>query len=163
MDLRPLVDAFNYFGNIYKRNSTKTGRDYDLCGRYATISRCIVIGLPSSYFASTTLYHLATKSAGIMANNVKPSVYFPLLDHYGTFGSVLNHILDISDMYFAVITLFPYEITIYLVIANIMLTSAVISRDLDDLKVALLNPETAQQTKRTKLSEIIRSLPIFIE
>lgn len=164
MDLRPLADVFNYFGNIYKKNSKKCARDFDLCQRFSKISKFIVIGMPSVYFTVVTLFHLAKFSTGIMAGHVKPTVfYFPILDHCGLFGVILTHILNVFDTYFTITLASPFEMLLYVLTANIMLNSMVIVRDLDDLKMSLLRPETSQRENERKLIEVIQSIRTFIE
>lgn len=98
-----------------------------------------------------------------MTGHVKALViYLPLLDNSGLFGLTLTHILNIIDTYMSAIVFVPFEMIMYLVIANIMLNSAVITRDIDDLKVALLNPENCEREKWRRLLEIIQSLQTFI-
>lgn len=164
IDLRPLADVFNHFGNIYKQNSRRIARDYELCEKYAKINRYIVIGMPIVYFVNITAYRGATLIAGIMTGGVTSSVvYFPLLDRSGIFGLVLIHIVNNVCAYVVMATLVPLEVLLYVVTANIMLFSTVITRDFDDLKMSLESSETSQRENKRKLIEIIRSVQTFIE
>lgn len=159
MDMRSLVDVFDHFANIYKKNSKRIERDFDLCERFAKISRYFVIGMPIFYLSNAALFNLAIYCANLMGTEDRlrpPIAYFPILDR-SIIGLIITHILNNFEIEICVITFLPYEMAIYLVIANIMLNSEVIARDLDDLKVVLQNPKTTPLEKKTRLSEIVRS------
>lgn len=159
MDLRPLVDILNQFSKIYKKNSQKTERDYELCKMYAEISRYIVIGIPICVYALGSLYVLAAYYEGFMSGNVTPPahIYFPIIDQLGRCGVILTHVLNTVNMYGGGTFLIPFEILTYIVFANFTLSSMVIRKDLDDLKVALENPTTVHREIRWRLLEIIKS------
>lgn len=164
MDLRPLTDVFDHFAKMYKKNSQNTERDFDLCERYSTISQYIVIGIPIAYWSDLVFYHLATYSTAIILEDAEPALtFFPLLDYSGMFGLILTNILNMACAYVVLTTLIPLDMIIYMVAANFMLNSAVITRDLDDLKVALLNTEKSERQTRRRLLEIIQTLRTFIE
>lgn len=159
MDLRPLVDILNHLADIYKKNSKKSDRDYDECRKYAEISHDIVIGIPTGFALMVAVYQGIAIVNGWMLGDLKASanIYFPFLDQCGSFGLILTILFNIVCTYVCGLTLLPYEITTYLVFANITLISTVIERDLGDLKAALENPRTTRYEIKQKLLAIIRS------
>lgn len=158
MDLEPLVGIMKHFETIYKKNSNKNNRDYDLCERYAKISRYIVIGIPGFLYAIGFLNVSASYFDGWMSGNMTPPthVYYPLME-FGKVGVLLTNLLGSIAILGFGIPYLPFEILCYIVFANVTLCSTMIRRDLDDLKVVLDNPEAIQQEIKRRLLEIIKS------
>lgn len=158
MDLRSLVDVFKHFASIYKNNSKGDERDYDLCRKYAALSQRIVFGVLLGYVAVVLVFQGSAYCVGFISGDLKPinSIYFPLLDQMGKFGSILTHLTNIVNMDTSLATLIPFEMITYLVFANIMLSSSVIKREIDDFRVILESPETTEHEIKRKLFQIIR-------
>lgn len=158
MDLEPLVDILKHFEEIYKKNANEYDRDYDLCKKYAKISRYIVIGIPGFLYSIAVLYISAAYYDGFVTGKVTPPthVYLPFMD-LGQFGVILTNLLGSIAIIGAGIPFLPFEILSYVVFANVSLSSTVIRRDLSDLKVVLDNLETTHQEVKRRLLEIIKS------
>lgn len=158
MDLRPLVDILRCFTQIYEKNSSKSCRDFDICKQYATISRYIVVVISVVYFIVATLYQSASYLEGMLTGVWKPptNIYFPFIDRIGICGIIVTHILNIVCNDLCGIALISFDMIIYLVVANIMLNSTVIERELIDLKITLETLDSSGCDVKEKLIAIIQ-------
>lgn len=165
MDLRSLVDILNHFAKVYKRNSKPNERDYDLCQSYAALSRSIVIAVPIVYNLVLLFYQLPKLYQYLITGDLEPTigVYFPKMDQLGLLGAIFTNAFNIGAAYAAGSVLIPIDMIIYLVFANIMLSSAMIQREVEEWRMVLEIPDSSEQEIKRKAAEIIQMHQVYNE
>lgn len=165
MDLRHFVDILKHFAKIYKRNSRECERDYDLCKSYAALSRSIVIAVPIAYSFVVFGYQAPKVYEYLITGDLIPTlgVYFPKMDQFDWLCVIFTNTFNVGAAYATISVVIAIDMMIYLVFANVMLSSTVIRREIDKWKMVLEDPESTKEQMKRKAVEIIQMHQIYNE
>lgn len=151
------MTVLDYILGFHRRNSSKQMRDYDLCKRYAIFSRYFVIIVIMSYAIIFQLYQSPKYYNYFVLGEIQPSMgaYVPFVEDVDEGGLELIQIYNIIVGIILGFFLGCFDAVVYLVFANMTIIPTVLSRDIDDLRTILENPEVSLKEIKMKMREII--------
>lgn len=156
-DLKYVIKIIDFLSNIFKNNSKRISRDYDLCCRYARLSKAIIIAVPITYITVGTLYQVPKFVVYFRTGVMEPSfgVYFPRVNYASNeVNDVVMHMFNMSIFLIVPSIIITFDSVIYLVFVNLTMIPTILKRDLQELKAVLEKPK--QKQIKSKLAQIVQ-------
>lgn len=155
-DLRSLVDLCDFMGDIYQQNSEPPSTYYNLCQRYANISKLILkIGIFAYTFMHILFLGMLVGEAIYRRALIPPlRIYLPGVDE-GTYIGVavlilFNYVISLTGCF----VFCSYDSLICVIFANMPMVASVITGHLNEMRERLLDEDCDGDEARERLTRI---------
>lgn len=159
-DWRLSIEIIEFIDEIYKKNArtpeTTDFWNYGLCKKYSKITEMIVkfcIAFYALIAIVMVLYTGANLFLGVKDTPLR--IHFPGLNDATDTGFAILYGLNILLLVFYYFTICSCDMLIYVIFANVPMIASIIIHQLDELKVALLDPECPSSEIKYRILNII--------
>lgn len=158
-EVRSLVEISEFIGEIYKRNAKPRSTYYYysmLCEKYANRSVLIVKIVIYVYSIIVyILYFILLNGANLYYGKMDLPLHVHLPGDESAIGFAFTAIYNYAGCICACFIICTYDSLMFLIFANMPMVSSVIIGHLDELKLALLDPDCDDREIKHRLYNIV--------
>lgn len=154
------IEIIEFIDEIYKKNArtpeTTDFWNYGLCRKYSKITEMIVKF--SSVFYAIIVIVLVLYTGVNMFLGVRDTpfrIHFPGLNDATDTGFAILYGFNILLLLYSYFTVCPFDMLIYVIFANVPMMASIIIHQLDELKVALLDPKCPSSEIKYRILNMI--------
>lgn len=156
-DFGQLVKVTVHISEVYKVNSLREIRNYELCQTHARHSQMVIKIVPAMNSCIAIIYLIPSYIQYFLTGNYAPSlgIYLPALDTDQLPHIIAMESLNITTAIMAVLTVSAVDSLIYIVLINLTMMSRIISSELNEFETVLRDGVAEEREIRRRLTKII--------
>lgn len=163
--LKRLVPLIDHIEHIYRTNSDVNDKYYAICARYGRLTQKAVRVLIGVYLAMYIAFTLLAYADSIWTGKLRESmhIYFSFSHGDWILVSVAEFIYNHAVAVMMFVCVVACDAPFVLIFVNILMTSAIVGRDLKDLDAMLDDSKVVPRDVRTKLKDYLTTHLKYIE